>query len=301
MKKIIILSVICLFSIQAFAQNDAQFTQFYANRLFHNPAATGASDKFLASVTHRTQWIGSAIKNQLPNYTLFSATQYFAEKRSGVGLTVYNAKHNVQQNLQIKGSYAYHLQVQDEAWLSMGINVGFLRKGIKDGIPIDGPVWNSESYTMSDLGIGVEYYTPELIVGVSCQHIPELILGAKEQRQHVHFYYYTMYFYTINEEWKVIPSVALRNSSFFTNVDVSARVSYLNMFQFGLSWRRDAVALLLGFSFQDTYSIGYSFDLHTGNIYGVRPSHEIVLGYRTQIINAQDTRLQRITTASRDF
>ena len=298
MKKIIILSVICLLSIQAFAQDDAQFTQFYANRLFHNPAATGFSDKFQASATYRTQWAGSPTmsRQDLPNYILFNAAQYFANKRSGVGLTIYNATQHVQHILQVKGSYAYHLQVQEEAWLSMGINVGLLSRSIRNGIPVEGPMWN-ESHTMSDLGFGLEYYTPELQVGVSAQHIP-LIIGGSEERKHTHFYYYATYFHTINDEWKVIPSVVFRNSSFITNFDISTRISYLNMFQFGFSWRRDAVAFLLGFSFEDTYSIGYSFDIHTGTLNGARPSHEIVLSYRAHLFNReQDARLRRLNAS----
>jgi type IX secretion system PorP/SprF family membrane protein len=301
MKKIIISSVICLFSIQAFAQNDAQFTQFYANRLYHNPAATGFSDKFMASATYRTQWVGSGLAtNQLPLYILFNAAQYFAEQRSGVGLTIYNARHGAEQITQAKASYAYHLQVQEESWLAIGINLGFLSKGIRDGVPNDGPLWNSKTYAMSDLGLGLEYYTPELQVGFAAQHIP-FVLGAKEERKNVHFYYYATYFYTVNDEWRVIPSVVLRNPSFLLyNYDISARVSYLNMFQFGLSYRRDAIAILLGFNYDDTYSIGYSFDIRTSSIDGIRPSHEIVLNYRTQLFNKEDTRLQRLN-ASHDF
>jgi len=300
MKKILILCLILFTFGKIFAQDDAQFTQFYANRLYYNPAATGASDKFLASATYRSQWAGSPTlsKEARPSYILFGATQFFGDKRSGVGLNIYNASQHVQNALQVKASYAYHLQVQDEAWLSMGINVGMLNRSIRNGLSADGQLIN-ESHTMSDLGLGVEYYTPELIVGVSCQHIPAVI-GDNEERKHAHFYYYATYIYTINEEWKVVPSVLLRNSSFITNVDATVRVSYLNMFQFGVSWRRDAMAFLIGFNIEDTYSIGYSFDLHTGTMTGARPSHEIVLGYRTQIINVQDTRLQRMA-ASRDF
>ena len=153
---------------------------------------------------------------------------------------------------------------------------------------------------MSDLGLGVEFYTPELQVGISAQHIPA-ILGAREGRNHTHFYYYATYFYTINDEWRVIPSVVLRNSSFITNVDISARVSYLNMFQFGASWRRDAIAFLVGFNYDDTYSFGYSFEIHNGGLTGARPSHEIMLSYRTQILKNQGQANVQRTSIPTDF
>ena len=294
MKKILITCLI-LFSLnKIYAQDDVQLTQFHANRLYYNPAATGFSDKFLASASYRTQWAGTTgLSKDMPNYILFNAAQFFAEQRSGVGLSVYNAKQHVQNTLQIKGSYAYHLQVQEESWLAMGINVGMLSRGIRDGMTPEGVPIN-EKHTMSDLGLGVEFYTPELQVGVSAQHIPAII-GASEGRNHTHFYYYATYFYTINDEWRVIPSVVLRNSSFITNVDISARVSYLNMFQFGAAWRRDAIAFMVGINYEDTYSLGYSFEIHNGKMSGNKPSHEIVLSYRTQILkNQEQSNLQRM-------
>jgi len=301
MKKILTITAICLSFAKIFAQDNAQFTQFHANRLFYNPAATGFSDKFLASLTYRTQWTGSPNTAARPNFMLLNAAQYFADKRSGVGLSIYHATQNVQRDLQVKLSYAYHLQVQEESWLAMGLNVGMFSSGIRDGVPKEGGI-RDETYNMSDLGFGVEFYTPELQVGVSAQHIP-VVLGspeARRNRQHTHFYYYGTYFYAVDNEWTVIPSVILRNSSIITNVDAVVRVSYLNMFQLGVSWRRDAVSILMGFSFEDTYSIGYSFDIATMGMRGTRPSHEIVLNYRTQLLNNQDTRLQRLGP-SNDF
>ncbi|MCL2412975.1 MAG: PorP/SprF family type IX secretion system membrane protein, partial [Bacteroidales bacterium] len=277
-----------------FAQDDALFTQFYANRLYFNPAATGFSDKFLASLTYRSQWAGdrSLSRHERPSYMLFSAAQFFADQRSGVGLTVYNARQHVQNNLLIKASYAYHLQVDEEAWLAMGVNVGLLSRGIRNGQTAGGDLINATN-TMSDLGFGVEFYTPEITVGLSVQHIPAII-GSREERQHTHFYFYASYRYAIDDEWMVIPTVFLRNASFVTTVDAAVRVSYLNMFQLGVAWRRDAVALLFGISWED-FSLGYSFDIHTGHIRGARPSHEIVLSYRTQLIQrSQDTRLERM-------
>jgi len=294
MKKILTLTI-ALFAIgKVFAQDDALFTQFYANRLHFNPAATGASDMFLASLTYRAQWAGdrSLSAQERPTYMMFNASQFFADARSGVGLTVFNARQHVQNDLRIKASYAYHLQVDEEAWLAMGISVGLLSRGIRDGVTVEGQLINRIN-TMSDLGIGVEFYTPEITVGLSSRYVP-LIVGDRRERYHVHFYLYGSYRWAIDREWMVIPSVMLRNSSIVTTFDAAVRVSYLNMFQIGTAVRRDAVALLFGISWEG-FSLGYSFDIHTGHIRGTRPSHEIVFSYRAQLLrNTGDTRLQRM-------
>jgi len=279
---------------KVFAQNDALFTQFYANRLHFNPAATGASDLFSASLTYRAQWAGdrSLSRQERPTYMMFNAAQFFADARSGVGLTVFNARQHVQNDLRIMASYAYHLQVDDEAWLAMGISVGMMTRAIRQGVTQEGAIIDRVN-TMSDLGLGVEFYTPEITVGLSARYVP-LIIGDRVDRYHAHFYLFGSYHWAIDREWMVIPSVMLRNSSITTTFDAAVRVSYLNMFQIGTSVRRDAVALLFGISWEG-FSLGYSFDIHTGHIRGTRPSHEIVLSYRTQLLrNTGDTRLQRI-------
>jgi len=205
---------------------------------------------------------------------------------------VFNSRHNVQNDLRIKASYAYHLQVDEEAWLAMGISLGILSRGIRDGFTVEGQLINRVN-TMSDLGLGVEFYTPEITVGLSSRYVP-LIVGDRVERYHVHFYLFGAYHWSIDREWMIIPSVMLRNSSVVTTFDAAVRVSYLNMFQIGTAVRRDAVALLFGISWEG-FSLGYSFDIHTGHIRGTRPSHEIVFSYRTQLLrNTGDTRLQRM-------
>jgi len=294
MKKILTLTIALLVFGKVFAQDDALFTQFYANRLHFNPASTGASDLFSASLTYRSQWAldRTLSSRERPTYMMFNAAQFFADARSGVGLTVFNARQNVQNDLRIKASYAYHLQVDAEAWLAMGISVGLLTRGIRDGTMVDGGLIN-RTHHMSDLGLGVEFYTPEITVGLSSRYVP-LIIGDRVERYHVHFYFYGSYRWAIDREWMIIPSVMLRNSSIVTTFDAAVRVSYLNMFQVGTAVRRDAVALLFGISWEG-FSLGYSFDIHTGHIRGTRPSHEVVLSYRTQLLrNTGDTQLQRM-------
>jgi len=302
MKKIILLAVILAAFGKLVAQDDMQATQLYSNKLFFNPAATGFSDKFFVSGTYRAQWLGSSDLQQkeLPRYVLMNLTQYFWDQRSGIGLSIYDGRRSVNNSFNVKAAYAYHLQVQEEAWLAMGLSVGLLSRSIQGAVTPEGNPVDYRNAMMSDLGLGLEYYTPELCVGASVQHIP-LVLGERSARKHTHFYYYMIYYYQIDRDWRLIPSVSLRNSSFITNFDVVARISYQNQFQIGAAYRLDAFALLLGFNLNDVLGIGYSVDFSTGFMRQVsmRPSHELVLSYRTQVLKSQSS-LQRLQNQS-DF
>jgi type IX secretion system PorP/SprF family membrane protein len=301
MKKILILVLTLVVFGKLAAQDDMQATQLYSNKLYYNPAATGFSDKFFVSGAYRTQWTGTpGLLGELPRYVLLNATQYFWEQRSGIGLSIYDARQSVNKSFQAKVAYAYHLQVQEEAWLAMGTSVGLLTRRINGAKTPEGNPVDERTSMMSDMALGVEYYTPELCVGASVQHIP-LVVGESEKRMHSHFYYYMMYYYQIDDDWRLIPSISLRNSSFITNFDIVARISYQNMVQLGASYRMDAIAFLLGFNLSDTFSLGYSIDISTGFMRqnGTRPSHELVLSYRTQVIKSFNS-LQRLQNQS-DF
>ncbi|MDR2907138.1 MAG: PorP/SprF family type IX secretion system membrane protein [Bacteroidales bacterium] len=293
MKKLILALLATLVIGKLLAQDDVQLSQVYSNKLYYNPAATGASDMMYISGAYRGQWLGSSEigKGLRPSYLLFNVSQFFWEQRSGVGLTIYDQRQSVNHTFQIKGSYAYHMQLDEAAWLALGINGGLVWRSITGSMVPDPslPVgWaDYKSGIISDLGLGAEYYTPELCVGLSGQHIP-LVFGTVDAKMHMHWYYYMTYFYKYDRDWRFIPMVTLRSSSFIHSFDVSVRASYLDMFQIGLSARMDALSILLGLNLNNTLSIGYSFDISMSymNKRGGRPSHEIVLSYRAQVLDS---------------
>lgn len=304
MKKKILIPIALFLAVcgKLSAQDDMQSSQIYANKLYYNPAATGFDDKFFISGAYRMQWAGSTnlAKEARPKYILLNATQFFYDKRSGVGVSIYDGRQNVDHTFQLKAAYAYHMQVQEEAWLSMGTSIGMLSKSVKNSITVEGSSVDNRMVMLSDWALGVEYYTPELCVGVSAQHIP-IVLGEKDYRNHAHFYYYMIYYHQLDEDWRLMPSISLRNSAFITNFDVLMRASYLNKFQAGLGYRMDAFSLLIGMNIGETFALSYSFDISNKylNKRGIRPSHEIMLSYRTQLIKKYNT-LERLDT-QKDF
>ncbi len=271
-------------------QNDPQLTQFAANKLFFNPAATSVDDLLHISLTDREQWMGFSNGYRT---LMLNATQYLADYRSGVGVSVMSSKQNVENNLNFKLSYAYHLQVQESSFLAMGLSLGMLNTSITNGTKPDGSLINVKNAWNDDIGLGVEFYTPEFFVGVSVTHLP-LYIAENEAQKNMHIYYYFSYFYEINQNWMIIPGFVVRNPSFITNFDANLRISYSDRFLLGASVRRDAFAILAGVSI-GPITVGYSYDFNTGFMKsaGAPGSHEITLGIRTQIIRGQ-TRLDRM-------
>ncbi len=267
------------------AQQDGQFSQFYANRLFFTPAAiVGTDELFRASLTDREQWWGGG-KNR-PSYRTLNATQYFMGKKMGVGLTVYEWNQNVEINLLAKLSYAYHLQVGQEAFMSFGLNAGVMQGWYKDLILPDGTIGkeldiDAKTKANLDLGLGIEFYTREIVAGVSLQHFP-IRLSKDSKVLALHAYYYFGYLNKINRDWSVYPMLMMRMAGRSANLDVNVRVFYQDLLHFGASYRLDAAVLMAGVNIGPHFTISYACDFPLGTIrrHFTMPSHEFVLTYR---------------------
>ncbi|GHU85307.1 hypothetical protein FACS1894153_0290 [Bacteroidia bacterium] len=288
MKKILTI-IFLIVGIASFAQNDVQVSSLSANKLFYNPAATGYSDYFNAALTYRAQWNPSSgiAGSQRPHAVILNMSQYLWNMRSGFGLTVYDFRHSIENQFMIKGSYAYHIQMGDEEYLSLGVSAGLMSHSVNDAVT---PSGNDVDYTnlISDLGLGLEYHTGDIIVGLSCAHIP-LVLGNDVAKVNPHFYFYTTYVYKIDNDWKLLPHIVLRNSVFITNVAIGTRVAYLNQFLLGLDYRMDAWSINVGWRFGNM-AVGYSYDINNGALQsrGVGGSHEITMSYNGILFPIKD-------------
>lgn len=267
------------------AQQDAQFSQFYANRLFYSPAAiVGTDELFRASLTDREQWWGGG--HDRPSYRLLNATQFFMGKKMGVGLTVYEWNQNVETDFLAKLSYAYHLQVGQEAFFSFGVDAGVVHGFYKNIILPDGsygPAVDADLKTKPnlDLGLGVEFYTREIVAGVSVQHLPIRITKDAKKLQ-LHAYYYFGYLGKINRDWALYPMLVMRMAGRATNLDISMRVFYHDLLHFGVGYRLDAAVIMAGVNIGPHFTFSYACDIPLGNIRHrfTMPSHEFVLTYR---------------------
>ena len=268
------------------AQQDGQFSQFYANRVFFTPAAiVGTDELFRASLTDREQWWGGGRKDR-PSYRTLNATQFFMGKKMGVGLTVYEWNQNVEVNLLAKLSYAYHLQVGQEAFMSFGLNAGVMQGWYKDLILPDGtraPEVDAAVKTKPnlDLGLGVEFYTREIVAGVSVQHLP-IRLSKESKMLALHAYYYFGYLNKINRDWSIYPMLMMRMAGRSANLDITLRAFYSDLLHFGAGYRLDAVVLMAGVNIGPHFTFSYSFDYPLSTIRNQfkMPSHEFVLSYR---------------------
>lgn len=106
---------------------DPQFSQFYANPLYLNPAFAGGALAPRVMMNYRNQWPGLAA-----NYvtTSFGIDHYFSNVNSGVGLLFLNDTQGTGnlRTSEISAQYAYQIKLNENTALRLGLQGGFANR-----------------------------------------------------------------------------------------------------------------------------------------------------------------------------
>ena len=204
MNRIIVVLLILIGAFELKAQ-DPQYTQFYANPLYLNPAFAGATSEGRISVNYRNQWPSLAA-----NFITYSASydQYIPAIRSGVGIFVNSDRIQIdgQGNLPpfssttVTGNYSYVAPLNDNLALQLGLSAGVINRAINfnhlifydeigagGNIGFDSPdrqlllgQGNAARRTVLDFGTGALLYSRNLWLGLSLSHINQPNMSVLE-------------------------------------------------------------------------------------------------------------------------
>lgn len=125
---IVTVGTIILFNNTGKAQ-DAEFSQFYANPLYLNPALAGAEICPRAVINYRNQWPGLA-----KSFVTYNASydQYIDKIHGGIGVlfNVDNAGEGILKTTQASLMYAFSLRASENLFINMALQATFLQKSL---------------------------------------------------------------------------------------------------------------------------------------------------------------------------
>jgi type IX secretion system PorP/SprF family membrane protein len=292
MKNILLTFVVVLISALAFSQQLPQYTQFFLNKALLNPGATGVENYWEGQVTNRLQWVGI---QDAPRTHILSANGPLRNANMGLGGKIFADIVGPTRRSGFSFSYGYKLKISETLKLGMGLSFGGLQY-ITDAsqITIENPgdvaLSNSaQSLFLPDAGVGFHLYSEEFYVGIS---MPQL-LGNKlqffENYQSTeaalarHLFAYAGYKFSVTDDIVIEPAVMAKYvQPAPISLDANLRVIYKDMAWAGFSYRmNDAIAVMAGFTINESLVFGYSYDIPTSDIQTVTSgSHEIMLGIR---------------------
>ena len=298
MRKIFI-TIITLFSINLFAQQEPLFTQYYVNDMIINPAVSGSKTYNPLTIQTRQQWLGFEGAPLSSNISYHGALN----DRSAMGgyLMFDKVSPSMQANLHL--NYAYHIPLDyQKVNLSFGLGAKVMYHKIDfnkgDLPPGYDPAFSTRSYDkiLGDASSGVYLYGQNFYTGFSVSNLFQssfntTVSGSPYSNSEYRNYYGTgaYRFNIFNNDWQVEPSFLIRKMQYQSSVsDLSTRILYLENWA-GLTYRTNGTAIFaFGFGANNMH-ISYSYD-HTfaGEImpytYG---THEIGITFKIKTIATQ--------------
>ncbi|SEG31489.1 PorP/SprF family type IX secretion system membrane protein [Algoriphagus boritolerans] len=298
MKQILFLLAIQISCFHLFAQ-DIQYSQYYANPLYLNPAFTGSTSLTRVGVNFRNQW--PALDQSFVAYTAYF--DHFEERlNSGFGLIFQGAQESFTQTSlnEIGLVYSYRLRLNEKSYIQAGMQGSFVARdalfdrvilgtqlnidtGLINGSP--GEAFEGDSQIRSaDAHAGLLYYGEKSWFGVSAAHLlePEISYLADNTNQlpikyAVHGGYrfdlapgdINEFFNNTDQERSVAVGFNYKQQGEFSQLDLGAEFFFeplvLGLWYRGIPTKyelpnNESLIFLLGVNLPSGLELGYSFD-----------------------------------------
>ncbi len=280
--------LIMLLSATQVKAQDPEFSQFYANPIYLNPAFTGTSALPRAIMNYRNQWPKQG--NTYTTYNL-SVDKFVNSTTGGIGFKLmYDRQLNGVINT-INGSFIYaeHFNVSDRFFFSMALETGFIYKQFNvSGLIFPGmidqgngvisgtyPIPLEEGHKLiPDFSFGSVAQFDEGYFGFALHHLtqPDLAIYNGDQSGKLplkltlhagaksHDYHNDLF----SKEFTISPNLVYQQQGAFKQINggVYLKEDWLTLglwYRNNLSARPNSLIAMFGYQ-SDKFQFGYSFD-----------------------------------------
>ena len=318
MKRLFTLMLLTVAIASEVKAQDPEFSQFYANPLYLNPAMAGTAAGPRFAVNFRDQW--PSVSGDFVTYSA-SYDEHFDAIGGGIGAQVWydRAGDGKLSTTYMSGFYSYHLTVKDKNRdyfvIKAGLQVSAFQRSIDFsklyfGDQID-PRWGFTKATaeklpsrgvvqtsiIPDFSAGMMAFTKKFYGGFAVHHIVEPAQSFFGNPDSHLPRKYTLHFGMMLpiDRWKrtpetfFSPNILIQRQAKFTQMNFGAYV--IKDYFVGGVWYRhtdpnsDALILMAGFK-KDAIRVGYSYDLTVSDARAAAPgSHEVSLIVESQKYN----------------
>ena len=295
---------------------DTQFSQYYSNPMFLNPALVGINQQGSAGINYRNQW--PSINANFESYSFYSYYN-FDDVSSSLGL-ILNSDREGLAGLYARSvavQYAYQVRLNYNWTFRPGVEVGYVWKDINfDRLTFgdqfdDTGLISAQTIESFNTGLSVEFmdlafggiiFNKQAWLGTSFHHLtePNQSISGDESPLRIKFSLhggYKINFSQINPRWaskdgkerSMTPSFNFKDQQDFTQLDVGMSLM-LEPLMLGLWYRGfpsedfsgigpSDIVLLFGIKIGPTL-VGYSYDFTLSNL-GVSSggAHELSMSY----------------------
>ncbi|TSA30006.1 MAG: type IX secretion system membrane protein PorP/SprF [Bacteroidetes bacterium] len=305
-KKVVSLFLfLSLLPVLSLVAQDPQFSQFYANPLYLNPALTGAPICPRLLANYRNQW--PSVEKAFVTYNA-SYDQYVDFLHGGVGLlfTADRAGGGNLNTTMISLLYAYKFNITSRIYASAGVQVTYYQRRLvwenllfEDMIdPQNGFIWptsekepDRQRVGVPDFSAGVFLGYEDLIYGgISVSHLTQPDIGFYADANALLYMKITVHAGSVinlrkggtvdeDKEFSISPNILYQQQFNYHQLNLGLYFSYYP-FVAGLWFRHnfenaDAVIPFIGVHYKNL-RVGYSYDFTVSNLKGASGgAHEV--------------------------
>jgi len=282
---------------------DPEFTQFYANPLYLNPAFAGSKKCPRIAMNYRNQWPGIS-----GNFETFSASydQRVNSISGGLGLMVLT--DNAAQTLKttrVSGIYSYNQNITRKFSINAAAEATYFQKSLDwnkltfgDMIdPRRGFVYQTNdiprggSVSNVDFSAGILGYSQQFYIGFAAHHLTQpnesLLKNQNAPGLPIKYTFHaganiptggTSSLYSKKGTY-ISPNILYRRQGEFQQLNMGLYVKKDNLT--GGVWYRNKDAFILTFGIEtDFYRLGYSYDVTISKLsMATAGSHEVSIGF----------------------
>ncbi|MDR0995468.1 MAG: PorP/SprF family type IX secretion system membrane protein [Tannerella sp.] len=300
MRKWALLLLLSAFAaLPARAQWDAWFSRYDLAMGYYNPGYAGVNGDLEVTALMKQQWIGIPRAGR-PFLGQADLPLTLSNTKLGIGALLFTEPIGLFNNTLVALQLAYKHKLFG-GMLSLGLQPGFASTSF-DGTKVDliggkspdhvaeddAIPTTSVSGTTFDLSAGLYYTRKQFYFGLASMHLME---PQMELDENIYTYIPRSYNLTAGYNIQIKHTLfELRPSAFMMTdgqsflADITGRVAYNKLFNFGISWRvNTSLVFLLGATIGNV-EVGYAYDLPTSPLLrGSSGSHEVVLRYRINL------------------
>lgn len=286
-KKVITGFLMLLTSTYSIAQQDPQFTQYFDNTLFVNPAYAGSKDMLNITTIHREQWVGFSGRPRSTTLSIHSPLTY---RSIGLGFTAVHDQAGPVRQTMFYGDFSYSLKFKNsKAKLSFGLKAGLnlLNVGTDNLITSQANdanlINNIQNRVNPNFGFGILYHGPKFFAGISTPKLMEQSYdGQKTNLEKRHYFATLGYVFTLSNQWKLRPTSQFKYTQGAPfSLDVSVAAIYNEKIWIGAMYRLDAAfGAFLQYQISPQFKVGLASDFGTQRIRNYNSgTFEIMLSY----------------------
>lgn len=293
-RSLLILAQLLVASLKVAAQYDPSYSHYWAMPTSFNPGAVGIQEKINVTGAYNMSLVGFK-HNPRTMYASGDMPFYLMGSYHGVGLQFTNDAIGLFSHRLISLQYAFKRKMFGGT-LSIGVQ-GTLITETFDGGDLDVETANDPAFATSeikgngfDLGAGLYYHQKNWYVGASVLHAlaPRIELGENNQLDIARSYYFTAgcNIRLRNPLLSLHPSVLGRSDGVGYRADVTTRLKYTHeerVMYVGVGYSpTNSFTVMLGGNFHGI-TLGYSYEIFTNGVSIGNGSHELFVGYQTDV------------------